>query len=260
MEQAPLTRERILDWTLLVGTAIVFVLCVGMALPFLPALTWAVVLAIAARRMHKWIAHHIGNRSLAALISTVIVAMVIIGPVVWISFQISLEVRDSVKHIQAAAKSGALEAELHRYPTLVRAYSWLNERVDLAGTGMQMLNALPGQIASLISGTVGAIAQGVICLFALFFFLRDRNEILKAFRMRLPLNDSEIELLLVRLNTMIRATVFGRMVTALIQGALGGLMFWVLGIQAALLWAATMAVLSTIPSVGSIFVWAPAAV
>jgi len=259
MEQAPLTRERILAWTLLLGTAVVFVLCIGIALPFFPALTWAVVLAIAARRMHEWIEHHVGNRSLAALISAVIVAMVIIGPIVWISFQISLEIRDSVKHIQAAVKSGAWETDLHRYPALVRAYSWLNERVDLAGAGMQVLNGLRGQIASLISGTVEAIVQGVICLFALFFFLRDRNEILKAFRMRLPLNDSEIGLLLVRLKNMIRATVFGRMLTALIQGTLGGVMFWILGIEAALLWGTTMAVLSTIPAVGSIFIWAPAA-
>ena len=259
MKQAPLTRERILAWTLLLGTAIVLVLCIGIALPFFPALTWAVVLAIAARRMHVWIEHHIGNRSVAALISVVIVAMVIIGPIVWISFQISQEVRNGVEHIQAAAKSGALEANLHRHPALVGAYSWLNERFDLAGAGMQVLNALRGQIASLISGTIGAIVQGVICLFALFFFLRDRSEILKAVRMRLPLNDSEIGLLLVRLKNMIRATVFGRMLTALIQGALGGLMFWILGIQAALLWGATMAVLSTIPAVGSTFIWAPAA-
>jgi predicted PurR-regulated permease PerM len=77
--------------------------------------------------------------------------------------------------------------------------------------------------------------------------------------MRLPLHDPEIRLLLVRLKNMIRATVFGRMVTALIQGALGGLMFWILGIEAALLWSVTMAVLSMIPAVGSIFIWAPAA-
>lgn len=259
MKQAPLTRERILAWTLLLGTAIVLVLCIGIALPFFPALTWAVVLAIAARRMHEWIERHIGNRSLAALISVAIVAIVIIGPIIWISFQISQEVRDGVKHIHAAAKSGALEADLQRHPALVGAYDWLNQRVDLAGAGMQALNALRGQIASVITGTIGAIVQGVICLFALFFFLRDRGEILKALRMRLPLHDSEIRLLLVRLKNMIRATIFGRMLTALIQGALGGLMFWILGIEAALLWSVTMAVLSMIPAVGSIFIWAPAA-
>jgi predicted PurR-regulated permease PerM len=209
--------------------------------------------------MHQWIERHIGNRSLAAFISVAIVAVVIIGPITWISFQISQEVSDGVKHLHAAAKSGALEADFQRHPALVRAYSWLNERVDLAGAGMQVLNALRGQITSAITGTISAIVQGGICLFALFFFLRDRKEILKALRMRLPLHDPEIRLLLVRLKNMIRATVFGRMVTALIQGALGGLMFWILGIEAALLWSVTMAVLSMIPAVGSIFIWAPAA-
>jgi predicted PurR-regulated permease PerM len=259
MIQATLTRERILAWTLLLGTAVVLALCIGIALPFFPALTWAVVLAIATRRMHEWMERHIANRSLAALISVVLVAMVIIAPIVWISFQISQEVRDGVNQIQAAAKSGALEAQFHRHPALVHAYDWLNERFDLAGAGMSLVKGLRGQIASVITGTIGAIVQGFICLFALFFFLRDRREILKELRTRLPLNNSEIGLLLVRLKNMIRATVFGRMLMALIQGALGGLMFWILGIEAALLWGVTMAVLSTIPAVGSIFIWAPAA-
>jgi predicted PurR-regulated permease PerM len=260
MNQAFFTRERILAGTLLLGTAIVLALCIGIALPFFPALTWAVVFAIAARRMHERIERRVGNRSLAALISVVIVAIVIVGPIVWISIQVSQEVRDGLTRIQAAAKSGTLEAEIHRHPALVRAYGWLNERVDLAGAGMDALKALHGQIASFITGTIDAIVQGVICLFALFFFLRDRSEILKALRLRLPLRDSEIRLLLIRLKNMIRATVFGRMFTALIQGSLGGLMFWILGIQAALLWGVTMVVLSTIPAVGSGFIWAPAAV
>jgi predicted PurR-regulated permease PerM len=260
MQQAALTRDRVLAWTLLLGTAIVLALCVAIALPFVPSLTWAAVLAILARRMHGWIEQHIPNRSFAAFLSVTIVAVVIIGPIIWISFRISQEVADGVKQLQTAVKSGALDAALQRHPTLMRAYSWLNERVDLARAAMQAAGALQGQITGLVAGTVRTIVQGFICLFALFFFFRDRGEILKAVRARLPLKDSEIRLLLVRLKNMVRATVFGRILTAFIQGALGGLMFWILGIEAALLWGVAMVVLSTIPSVGSVFIWAPAAV
>lgn len=260
MEQMPLTRERILAWTLLLVTAIVLALCIWIALPFIPALLWAVVIAILARRMHGWMERHIRNRSFAALISVVIVALAIIAPIVWIGVQVSQEIGDGIKNIQGAVRSGALEAELHRHPALVRAYSWLNDRVDLAAAGMHVANALRGQITALLAATIWTIVQAFICLFALFFFFRDRSEILKAVRARLPLKNSEISLLLVRLKNMVRATVFGRMLTATIQGALGGLMFWILGIEAALLWGVAMAILSTIPAVGSVFIWAPAAV
>lgn len=260
MEQQALKRDRLLAWILLLGTAVVLALCIAIALPFVAPLTWAAVIAILARRMHGWMERHLSNRSLAALVSVAIVALLIIIPIVWISIQISQEVGDGIKHIQRAVKSGAFDEQLHRHPTLVRAYDWLNERVDLPAAGMQVANALRGQVAGLVSGTVRTIVQGFICLFALFFFFRDRGEILKAIRARSPLKNSEITLLLLRLKNMIRATVFGRMLTAMIQGALGGLMFWILGIEAALLWGVAMAVLSTIPAVGSVFIWAPAAV
>jgi predicted PurR-regulated permease PerM len=254
-----ITRNQLRSWTLLLGTAIFVALSIALALPFVPALTWAVVFAILARRMHFWMEQRIANRNLAALVSVVIVAIVILGPLVWISIHISQEATDGVKKIQADVKSGAFDAAMQKHPKLVRGYSWLNERVDLASAGVNVAKALQGTVAHLLSKTVQAIAQGFICLFALFFFLRDRDEIVQAMRARLPLSKAEIGLLSGRLNNMIRATVFGRMVTGMVQGALGGVMFWILGIEAALVWGAVMAVLSMIPAVGSAFIWGPAA-
>ena len=44
------------------------------------------------------------------------------------------------------------------------------------------------------------------------------------------------------------------------QGALGGLIFWFLGIQGALLWGVLMAFLSLLPAIGAALVWAPVAI
>jgi predicted PurR-regulated permease PerM len=54
--------------------------------------------------------------------------------------------------------------------------------------------------------------------------------------------------------------VKGSLLVALAQGALGGVIFWLLGIHAALLWAVLMAFLSLIPAIGSALVWAPVAI
>ena len=45
-----------------------------------------------------------------------------------------------------------------------------------------------------------------------------------------------------------------------LQGALGGLIFWVLGIGAPLLWGVVMAFLSLLPVIGAGLVWLPVAV
>ena len=60
--------------------------------------------------------------------------------------------------------------------------------------------------------------------------------------------------------TVTRATVKGNVLVAVAQGALGGLMFWLLGIQAALLWAVLMAFAALLPAVGAALVWGPVAV
>ena len=59
---------------------------------------------------------------------------------------------------------------------------------------------------------------------------------------------------------MVRATVKGNIVIALMQGTIGGIAFWLLGIPGALLWGALMVLLSLLPAVGAAIVWVPAAV
>jgi predicted PurR-regulated permease PerM len=252
-------RDRLSFSILLAATVVVAGLCIAIALPFVPPLTWAVVLAVLGWPLHIRIRRRIVNRNLAALASVLLVALIILTPVIWISIRASEEVSSGVKQIEADVKSGVFQAALDRHPRLVRGYNWLNDRVDLGSAGLAAASSLKGQVGHLIGKSIRTIIEAFICLFMLFFFFRDRAEILHAVRMRLPLSAAEIQLLLGRVKNMIRATVFGRMLTAIVQGVLGGLMFWILGIEAALLWTVVMAVLSMIPALGSIFVWAPAA-
>jgi len=56
---------------------------------------------------------------------------------------------------------------------------------------------------------------------------------------------------------VIRATVKGNIAVAATQGALGGLIFWVLGIQGPVLWGVIMAFLSLLPAVGASLIWGP---
>jgi predicted PurR-regulated permease PerM len=56
------------------------------------------------------------------------------------------------------------------------------------------------------------------------------------------------------------ATVYGTLVVAAVQGTLGGLMFWWLGLPAPLLWGVVMGLLSIIPVLGAFIIWIPAAV
>ena len=58
---------------------------------------------------------------------------------------------------------------------------------------------------------------------------------------------------------VVRATVKGSILVAALQGALGGLVFWFLGIHAPVLWAVLMTFFALVPAVGASIVWLPVA-
>jgi predicted PurR-regulated permease PerM len=99
-----------------------------------------------------------------------------------------------------------------------------------------------------------------IVLYLLFFLLRDGDNLAARIRTAIPLQLDQQRELFRRFTTVIRATVKGNVVVAVVQGALGGLIFWFLGVHAPVLWAVVMAFLSLLPAVGCALVWLPVAI
>jgi predicted PurR-regulated permease PerM len=96
-------------------------------------------------------------------------------------------------------------------------------------------------------------------IYVLFFLFRDGPFIGRAIRESLPLSPEHSSRALTLFATVVKATVKGNLVIAVIQGTIGGVTFWLLGIPAALLWGVMMTFLSILPAVGSGLVWAPVA-
>ena len=103
------------------------------------------------------------------------------------------------------------------------------------------------------------VAGLFITLYLAFFLIRDGESLARAARRVVPLAPAHQRELLQKFRTVIRATVKGNLVVAALQGLLGGLAFWVLGVGGALLWAVLMAFLSLVPAVGAALVWVPVA-
>jgi len=99
-----------------------------------------------------------------------------------------------------------------------------------------------------------------VMLYLLFFFLRDGDELLRHIKDSFPLHVDQQRALFSKFTTVIRATVKGSVVVAFVQGSLGGVMFWLIGIRPALLWAALMTVLALLPVIGTGLVWVPVAI
>lgn len=99
-----------------------------------------------------------------------------------------------------------------------------------------------------------------VMLYISFFLLRDGRWLVEKLIRAIPLGDKRERLLFQTIAGVARATVKGNLLVAIAQGALGGIIFWILGIPSPILWGVLMAVFSLIPAVGAGLVWGPAAI
>lgn len=107
---------------------------------------------------------------------------------------------------------------------------------------------------------MGTLTQVAIMLYTLFFLFRDGDAARDALLSVLPMSAAEANNLVERMRSAVEASILGSLTIAAIQGMLGGIIFALLSVPNAVLWAFVMGALATIPSLGTFLAWAPVAV
>jgi predicted PurR-regulated permease PerM len=255
-----LTRERVLVYVLLACTAIVLYLCFLIIKPFLPAVAWATALAVVGYPIHRRLAARVKRPGLAAGISVVLVAIILIVPALIVMQQVTDQTIGNYEHLKAAIDSDRWKAAIESHPRLAPMLRWVERNINLQEEIKQVGERIAANAARYVGGSVWVITQWLVTMFVLFYFFRDRNDALNAVRGLLPLSNAEATEVFTRVADTIHATIFGNVVVALVQGALGGLMFWLLGLPGPLLWGLVMGLLAIIPFLGAFVIWVPAAI
>jgi predicted PurR-regulated permease PerM len=254
---------RILRVVVLLGFGTFAAVILGLMLwPFLPALVTSIVLAVLALPGHRKIRTVIHNDRVAAFLSTAAVVVVILLPIFGVSMIALQDLGTGIAWLENELRSG--------FPAFGRAVAWI-ENVLLA-VGLSELNVqaglserladVPGLVVGrtfrVVSGVGGVALQVGVGLFTLFYLFRDGHRMLEAAKSLVPLPSGPTELLVRRTHEVIFAAVYGHVFVAMVQGLLGGLAFWVLGVPTPAVWGVLMGALSLIPMIGPAFVWIPA--
>ena len=259
-ERGWLSRRRALVIVLAVATAAALYLCFLMALPFLPALSMALALAVIARPLHRWVKSRVGNADVAAGLTLAAVVVVFVVPAVFVVAQIVPQAAAGLDKAQVQAQDGTWRERLDESATFGPVLHWIEENVDVAAEVQRVVLGMVGDVAAVVTGSVWAGLQILITLFALYYFLRDHDLVLAEVRSLLPLSERETDDMFRKIDDTIHATIFGSVLCAIIQGTMGGLMFWLLDMPAPLVWGLVMALLAIVPNLGTFVVWAPTAV
>lgn len=253
------TRERLVTITLLIATGVIVIACAALLTPFVTALTWAFAIAIIAYPVHAWLQARIQNPEVAAVLAVVLIAAGLVGPSVFIAIEIARQLGQGAEEVQKLIESGAWRDALQQHPSVASLVARLQGQFDPGSALTEIAGVVRNRATQFLKGTVWSLIQLAIALYALFFFFRDRARVLAALRSFLPLSPGETDEVFGRVRVMVRATIYGNVMTSLLQGALGGMMFAFLGLPAPLLWGVAMFAFSLIPSLGTFIVWAPTA-
>jgi predicted PurR-regulated permease PerM len=235
---------------------------------FFKAIFWAAVLALMFRPLHQQFVKVMPNRpALNALLTTIAVIVAVLIPVSLIALAVAQEAANMARDLE----TGNIDTE----STLL----WLEGRVpflselidrfqiDLARI-QEALSAAAIAAGRWVAGNAVAIGQNAlqfflqlfVMLYLLFFFIKDGRSILLAIAGVLPLDMELQQNLKTRFANVAKATLKGTFLISAIQGFIGGLSFWALGIRAPILWGVVMALFALIPAVGPAIVWLPAAI
>ena len=231
--------------------------------PFLQPLGWAAIFAIMLYPLYGWLSKRL-RPSRAALVTTLFAALVLIGPVTTLMSLLVGQVNDAATAYRQTDWSAVTPERLREFWDSVRARSPLDlpeDPAELVSEGVQRLAAFLAPRAGAMLQNVASTLFGLaVMLFSLFFFLRDGASYAGTVRGLLPFSDARRDRLVRDTRDLVVASLGSGLAVAAVQGLMGGVAFWALGIAAPLLWGVVTAFCSLVPVVGSAIVWLPAAV
>lgn len=265
----PLRTPELEFKSLLVLVALASLLFALIIWPFFGAVCWAVFIAIVFWPMHqRFLRGSHGHANMAAAASLTVILLIVILP----ASMLAASVTQEASVLVAKMRSGEIQIATFFQKAIEALPEWA--RGMLQRFGMTDLSTLQQRILAALSSsgqvvtsrvmsigqvTLDFIVAFFVMLYVVFFLFRDGDKLSRGIARSIPLQPQHTDRLMRQFATVVRATVKGNIVVALVQGALGGIAFAVLGVPGAVLWGAVMALFSLLPAVGAVLVWAPVA-
>ncbi len=249
----------------LLGLAILLgYLCYQIFKPFFSPIAWAVVLAIVFYPLWNIINRHIKNKSLASLAALFLILLVIIGPFSFISFMIAMELKDLPRYLEEGGMQeirGTIESPYIKSITekIMNTFNVTEAEIEksildnLSRFGKGLMDNFTKGIGNIVSVSINF----VFMTFALFFILKDGGYFLKKFNDYLPFTEEQKDRLTSQTKDVIVSTIYGGVAVAIVQGSIGGLTFFLLGISSPALWGLAISVASFLPLIGAFGIWGP---
>lgn len=232
--------------------------------PFAYPIFWAAVIAALFYPLFKRLNKFLKHPNLSATVTLAAVTVIIILPLTIIGILLVREaivlygnfnnsggqVNQTLRAVAETIKHNPITADLN-----INESFWAEKFSEIVRF---VVNYIFGTLKDITQNSLIFIGMFILMLYTLFFFVRDGDWILKKIMHLCPLGDKYEVRLYKKFTDAASAIIKGTLIVGVVQGVLGGLAFWIAGINGALIWGIIMVLCSLIPGVGTALIWLPA--
>ncbi|MCC6264983.1 MAG: AI-2E family transporter [Bryobacterales bacterium] len=223
--------------------------------PYFQPLAWGAILAIFFFPVHIRVRRLVGKRTLAASLTLLFVLVSLVGPMTWLSITLIQEANAAVRGMP----QGFLDRAADRVEEVAKdvgipigdLQEQYRERLQ-AGTAF-----VATKITDILSTIIHSMFHLLIFLLTMFYLFRDGPRLMQILKDVAPVGEDTRDRMIGEATDMIQATILSSVVVSTVQGILGGLTFWILGLPSPLVWGLVLGVLAFLPVIGPSLVWAP---
>jgi predicted PurR-regulated permease PerM len=235
-------------------------------LPFFFPIFWAAVIAGVFRPLYSRINRKLNRPNLSTAVFFLLIALILLlptGTVGTLVFNESVQIYEklnpdtkqmdrSVQRLINTIADNSIARLFHINNAML-----ITKTTEVAQGITQYIFV---HLRNLTQNTLGLLVQFAIMLYTLFYFVRDGDRFLRMAMKILPLGMGREKLLFDRFIVTAKSTLKVTLIMGGIQGALGGILFFVTGVEGAVIWGLMMILMAIVPMVGCTIIWAPAGV
>jgi predicted PurR-regulated permease PerM len=225
-----------------------------MAKPYLTYALLGLILGTGFYPLYKWLQSRLKWEKASALATVLAVLVIIIIPSIIIIRSLYLEIiyffsNGNITTIQAIVSS---------------ITEWFGQEIDVYKYLNDLLTTVGRSVAGSTIGLIGSVTEaaiGLLIMFSIMYYsLTGGKEWAARIEAFLPLEEDRKARLAEKIHSVIKTVLNVEITIAVLQGALGGIAFYMAGIPNPFFWGFVMALLAFLPFVGTGMVWVPAAI
>ena len=243
---------------LFVLTAVCLIACLLFAHTLLFSIIGAITVAVVTQPLTDWMRRRM-SPTLAAIVMVALAAIVLFVPMIFLIKHLIIQSIHLVRHIQNGDLDDALQAITLKHHKVGRLIQQAVNELAPGASGKALATWSAPYLAKGLQGITKGIADTVLLLFFYFFLVRDEARAVSALEGLLPMRNDEAFDFVRKLREVIQAIFAGRILVAMLQGALAGIAYWLLGVHGPVLWGFITFLCCLIPAFGAFIAWVPIA-